>query len=144
MKVVSATQAKNNLGALIGSLKDKDEAVVIERHGHPRAVIISADEWAALLQEREALRRLQAWERIRQLAEEVAPETPTFPLKTLTRWQTRFQAKPSVALLSASLRGESQRSATDSRTGRRQSPRELLAFPRSCSLRGRSDAGSAT
>ena len=71
MKTVSATEAKNRLGALLGELKNGTDAIVIEHHGRPRAVIVSAEEWTLLNDARTRLRRQEAWERIRQLAEEV-------------------------------------------------------------------------
>ena len=72
MKSVSATEAKNRLGALISEAADSNESIVIEHHGRPRAVIVSADEWAALVDARKELRRLQAWERLKALAAEVS------------------------------------------------------------------------
>jgi prevent-host-death family protein len=71
MKTVSATEAKNRLGALLSELANGTEAIVIEHYGRPRAVIVSAEEWAALNEARMRLRRLEAWERIRALAEKV-------------------------------------------------------------------------
>jgi prevent-host-death family protein len=72
MKSVSATEAKNRLGALISEVETDNEPVVVEHHGRPRAVIVSADEWTALVDARKELRRLQAWERLKALAAEVS------------------------------------------------------------------------
>jgi prevent-host-death family protein len=71
MKIVSATEAKNRLGGLIGDLANGEDAVIIEHHGHPRAVIVSAEEWEALLEARKALQQREAWERIKQAAAEL-------------------------------------------------------------------------
>ena len=60
MKTVSATEAKNRLGALLSELANGTDAIVIEHHGRPRAVIVSADEWTVLIDERDRLRRLEA------------------------------------------------------------------------------------
>jgi prevent-host-death family protein len=72
MKTVSATEAKNRLGALLGELANGTDAIVIEHHGRPRAVIVSAEEWNTLNETRLRLRRMEAWERIRDLAEQVS------------------------------------------------------------------------
>jgi prevent-host-death family protein len=71
MKTVSATEAKNRLGELLGDVANGEDAVVIEHHGRPRAVIVSADEWSALIEARERMRRHDAWEEFRQLAKEI-------------------------------------------------------------------------
>lgn len=72
MRTVSATEAKNRLGALLGELQNGTDAIVIENHGRPRAVIVSAEEWEILNDARMRLRRLEAWERIRELAGKVS------------------------------------------------------------------------
>jgi prevent-host-death family protein len=72
MKTVSATEAKNRLESLFGELTNGSGAIVIEHHGQPRAVLISADEWATLNDARERLRRLEAWQALRELAESVS------------------------------------------------------------------------
>jgi prevent-host-death family protein len=45
---VSATQAKNNLGAILDRVRSGDEAVVIERHGRPEAVVIGYEHYEIL------------------------------------------------------------------------------------------------
>jgi prevent-host-death family protein len=71
MKIVSATEAKNRLGTLLGELKNGTAAIMIEHHGRPRAVLVSAEEWVTLSRARERLRRQEAWERFFKLAEEI-------------------------------------------------------------------------
>ncbi len=70
MKTVSATEAKNRLGALIGDVADGNGSVMIEHHGRPRAVIISAADWANVSEMKERISRFEAWEEIRNLAAE--------------------------------------------------------------------------
>jgi prevent-host-death family protein len=72
MKTVSATEAKNRLGALIGEVACGNGAIAIERHGRPSVVVVSAAEWAEVSEERERLRRKEAWERLMELAREVS------------------------------------------------------------------------
>jgi prevent-host-death family protein len=71
-KIVSATEAKNRLGALLAELANGTSTIVIEHHGHPRAVMISADEWAALSAARERMLRQDAWEQLWTLAAEAS------------------------------------------------------------------------
>jgi prevent-host-death family protein len=72
MKSVSATEAKNRFGSLLADLNKGTSAIVVENHGRPRAVIISPEEWDTLLDARERLRQREAWERIKEIAEEVS------------------------------------------------------------------------
>jgi prevent-host-death family protein len=71
MKTVSATEAKNRLGALIGDVVSGREDIVIENHGTPRAVLISFDHYRELVDAREQRRRREAMEDLRQLRAEV-------------------------------------------------------------------------
>ncbi len=72
MKTVSATEAKNRLGALIGEVAGGNGAITIEHHGRPRVVVVSAEEWAEVSEMRERLRRKEAWEQLMELAREVS------------------------------------------------------------------------
>lgn len=72
MKTVSATEAKNRLGALIGEVASGNGAIAIERHGQPGVVVVSAKEWNEISEMRERLRRKEAWEQLMELAREVS------------------------------------------------------------------------
>jgi prevent-host-death family protein len=72
MKTVTATEAKNRLGALISEVAGGTGAVTIEHHGRPRVVVVSAEEWAEVSEMRERLRRLEAWRQLMELAREVS------------------------------------------------------------------------
>jgi prevent-host-death family protein len=67
-KTVSATDAKNRLGALLADLSNGADAIVIEHHGRPRAVVVTAEEWTALREARDELRRREAWDEIWRIA----------------------------------------------------------------------------
>lgn len=45
MKTLSLSEAKMKLSALIESIKNTDEEVIITKNGSPAAVLISADEY---------------------------------------------------------------------------------------------------
>lgn len=71
-KTISANEAKNRLGAWIGYVNEQDEEVIIERHGKPRAVIMSIEAFEELQDLRERQRRADAVDRLRALREEVS------------------------------------------------------------------------
>jgi len=66
MTVLPFTDARNRLSELIDEVARTHERVEITRHGHPVAVLISADDLAAL---EETLDVLSSPEAMRQLAE---------------------------------------------------------------------------
>lgn len=70
MKTVSATEAKNRLGALISEVAAGNGAVMIEHHGRPYAVVVSVEEWGAISELKEQWLRQQAWDEIKRLAAE--------------------------------------------------------------------------
>ena len=45
MKILSLSEAKIKLSALIDEIRDRDEEVTITRNGRPVAVLVSADEF---------------------------------------------------------------------------------------------------
>lgn len=69
---VSATEAKNRLGALLGWVTEENDEVIIEHQGKPRAVIMSIAEYEKIKVEREQRRRAEALERIQRLREEIS------------------------------------------------------------------------
>jgi prevent-host-death family protein len=48
MKSVSIAEARQSFSALIAEVETFDEHVLITKNGRPTAVIVSADEWAAI------------------------------------------------------------------------------------------------
>lgn len=45
MKTMSLSEAKSKLSSLVDAVEERDEEVVITRHGRPAAVLISSDEF---------------------------------------------------------------------------------------------------
>ena len=70
MKTVTATEAKNRLGALISDVASGSGAVTIEHHGRPRVVLVSTEEWAEICEMKETALREEAWSEIKNLAAE--------------------------------------------------------------------------
>ncbi len=64
IRTVSARQARDNFGDLLGSVYYAKEAVVVEKQGKPVAVLISPEAYQRLREQDEQ----QARERIRQAA----------------------------------------------------------------------------
>jgi prevent-host-death family protein len=71
MKTVSATEAKNRLGAFLGEVSRGEGDVVIESHGKPTAVLVSYDDYRALREAQDEQRRREAMEGLRRLRDEV-------------------------------------------------------------------------
>ncbi len=69
---VSAHEAKNRLGSLVGYVSDHDDEVIVENHGKPKAVIMSFSVYQEVQALREQQRRADALERLRQIHERVA------------------------------------------------------------------------
>lgn len=70
--IVTATDAKNNLGALLGRVAEGGEAVIVERQGKPRAAIISIEEYRQLRGLQNEERRREAVATIRRIRDEIS------------------------------------------------------------------------
>lgn len=68
---ISATEAKNRLGAYLKEASVNGEDVVIENHGRPQAVLIPYDAYREIAAERDRQRRLKAIDELEALAVEV-------------------------------------------------------------------------
>lgn len=66
-KTVSANEAKNRLGSLLGYVNEERDEVIVERRGKPRAVIMSMVAYAEIQALRDQQRRALALQRLRDL-----------------------------------------------------------------------------
>lgn len=71
-KTVSANDAKNRLGSLLGYVSEQNDEVIVERHGKPRAVIMSIAAYEEVQAMREEKMRAEALERLHRLEERIA------------------------------------------------------------------------
>jgi prevent-host-death family protein len=71
-RAVSTTEAKNKLTELIAWVREQQDEVIVERHGEPRAVIMSFDAYERLAALKEQQRRRDALDRLRKLQSEVS------------------------------------------------------------------------
>ena len=71
-KAVSAAEAKNRLGSLLGYVADEGDEVIVESHGKPKAVIMSYAAYEQVRELRERQRRADALARLRALQERVS------------------------------------------------------------------------
>jgi prevent-host-death family protein len=70
-RTVSASEAKNRLGALIGwVLQNKDE-VIVESRGEPKVVLMPFEEYEEVQKIKEQVRRRQALAKLEQLRKKV-------------------------------------------------------------------------
>ena len=71
-KTVTATEAKNRLGAYINEVQKQGEPVIIESRGLPAAVITSFQDYEELQAFRDQQRRVQAMAKLRDLGRRVS------------------------------------------------------------------------
>jgi prevent-host-death family protein len=70
-RTVTASEAKNQLGSIVGWVLENQDEVIIKSHGEPKAVIMSFDEYEKMQMLKEQARRKEALERLRTLRESV-------------------------------------------------------------------------
>lgn len=66
-QIVSATEAKNRLGAILAVVSRKNQEIAIESRGEPKAVIISYQEYEKLTALKEKERREEALKKLEEL-----------------------------------------------------------------------------
>ena len=70
-KTVTASEAKNRLGAIMDwAVKNKDD-VIIEKRGEPRVVMMAFSDYEELLKMREQMRRAEALAKLQQAAAKI-------------------------------------------------------------------------
>jgi len=70
-KTVTASEAKNRLGAVLSWVQDNQDEVIIESHGEPAVVVISYTEYEKLQDLKEQQRRKDVLQQLRILREHV-------------------------------------------------------------------------
>ncbi len=89
-KRVSASEAKNRLGALIGwVLQNKDE-VIVESRGAPKVVLLPYAEYEEIQEIKEAVRRRQALAKLEQLRKKVRSRNAGLSGKEAAALANRF------------------------------------------------------
>src|SRR5438105_534720 len=70
-KAVSASEAKNRLGAVVNWVLENEDEVIVENHGEPKVVIMSFAEYQKVKKFKEQERRKEALERLERVRERV-------------------------------------------------------------------------
>lgn len=70
-KTVSASEAKNRLGAVVSWVLSNQDQVIIESRGAPTVVVISYEEYEKLMSIKEQQRRQDVLQKLRELRERV-------------------------------------------------------------------------
>lgn len=70
-KTVSASEAKNRLGAVLSWVQDNQDEVIIESRGEPAVVIMAYTEYEKVKALKEGERRNEALQKLRALREQV-------------------------------------------------------------------------
>ena len=66
-KTVSASEAKNRLGAIIGWVVEHKDEVIVESRGEPKVVVMPFQEYEKIKEIKEQIRRREALESLRRL-----------------------------------------------------------------------------
>ena len=83
-KIVPFTEARSHLTELLDELEDRHEHVLITRNGRPSAVLLSAEEFAALEETLEIVQDEELMEALKRSAKDVE-EGDLVPLEALRR-----------------------------------------------------------
>jgi prevent-host-death family protein len=70
--VISANEAKQKFGAMMGWAVEHGDEVIVESHGKPKVVIMAYAEYETVRQLREQARRREALERLHRAKERVS------------------------------------------------------------------------
>ncbi|MBI4317331.1 MAG: type II toxin-antitoxin system Phd/YefM family antitoxin [Chloroflexi bacterium] len=70
-RTVSASEAKNRLGAIIGWVLENDDEVIIESRGEPKVVLMPFAEYVQTKEIKEEVRKRDALATLRELRERV-------------------------------------------------------------------------
>ncbi|MDO8671955.1 MAG: type II toxin-antitoxin system Phd/YefM family antitoxin [Dehalococcoidia bacterium] len=70
-KTVSASEAKNRLGAIIGWVLQNQDEVIVESRGEPKVVVMPFSEYEHMKEIREQARRQEAIAKLRKLRDQV-------------------------------------------------------------------------
>ncbi len=89
-KAVSANEAKNRLGSLLGYVSEQDDEVIVESHGKPKAVIMSIAAYEEVQVLREQKRRAEALSQLRGLRAEVRTRNQDLTEEHATALADRF------------------------------------------------------
>lgn len=90
VRTLSTTEAKNQFSAVVNSVADNDETVVVQQHGRPKVAIISMDEFDGLQQWKEEQRREEALRQLRELRREVRAKNEDLTDEQAMELATRF------------------------------------------------------
>jgi len=71
-KIVTATEAKTNFGAMLDWTVTEKDPIIVQSHGQPKAAIMGYDEYTQYAILMEKARREQAWQQLEALRQQVS------------------------------------------------------------------------
>ena len=89
-KTITADEAKNYLDDWIALVNDDDTEIIIERHGKPKAVIMSFESFEEVKDLREKQRRAEAVRDLRALQEEISSHNRDLTEEQIDEIANRF------------------------------------------------------
>lgn len=75
-RIITATEAKTHMGAILDWAVENDDEVIIQAHGQPKAVIISFAAYQKNRNQQEIMRRQAALARLEALAQRQGARNP--------------------------------------------------------------------
>jgi prevent-host-death family protein len=89
-KTVSANEAKNRLGSMLGYVSEENDEIIVESHGKPKAVIMSISAYEDVQALREKQRRADILERLRTFEARVGERNQDLTAEQVMELADRF------------------------------------------------------
>lgn len=89
-KAISASEAKNKFGAVVGWVLEHEDAVIVEKHGEPKVVIVPFAEYERVQALKEEQRRRDALATMRRLKAEVGGRNQDLTVEEANALADRF------------------------------------------------------
>jgi prevent-host-death family protein len=89
-RTVSASEAKNRLGALIGWVLENRDEVIVESHGEPKVVLVPYSEYEEMQKIKEEVRRRKALAKLEKLRDRVRSRNNTLKEEEAQALSDRF------------------------------------------------------
>ena len=90
VRTISSNEAKQHWGALIGSVSNEGDIVVVESHGKPKVAMIPADDIGAFMDFKEKQRRLGLLEEFRALSAQIGDRNKDLTEEQIDELANRF------------------------------------------------------
>jgi prevent-host-death family protein len=115
-KTVTATEAKNRLGALMSEVIDSNDAVLIELRGRPKIALVSVDRLRQFEELERKERHRRALENLERLSQRIAEDHERRNIPELTEEEAMDLAVEVIREVRADMAAERQRQPAEAET----------------------------